>query len=328
MHRQFYDSETYILIPGTKNYKAVNLTTGIVKKASYEENYSKKSHDIMLRENGRNHLLFRIEDKEVTFFVTSKCNHSCIMCPQKLNIDSELNDLILQRTIENLDYEVLNSICFTGGEPLLKMNFIEQIVKNAPERIFITILTNGSIMPTKLILKSSRVKLCIPLYAPYDELHNKMTGSSSFYTVIENLMKISQYKTLIELRFVLTALNCHCLLEFSRFVWRNLPFVQDVAFMGIELTENALKNKNKLWCNPKVYIKELQSAVSYLDDCGITAWIYNLPLCLIDRYYQKFVVKSISAWKVKYLEKCEKCNIKPACGGMFFSDINELEKIL
>lgn len=321
-------SDTLILIPGIKKYKAVDLVSGKVKKYIQPKNESEKILDIMIMENGQKHLLFRIENRELTFFLTSKCNHRCIMCPQKLDIDPVDNDLILQRVIDNLDYKMFDEICFTGGEPLLKMNFIEQVIQKAPERIFISILTNGSIMPSEPILKSLRCKLCVPLYAPYDELHNKMTGSSSFYKVIENLIKISKYETLIELRFVMTKLNYSCLEEYVRFVWRNLPFVQDVAFMGMELTAEAHKNKDELWINPEEYVEPLQKAVSYLDCCGVMTWIYNLPFCLFDPPYRRFLVKSISPWKIKYIPKCESCNMKADCGGMFFSAVNEFTNIL
>lgn len=321
-------SDTFILIPGIKKYKSVDLVSGKVKKYSQPKTDSDKIKDILILENGQKHLLFRIENRELTFFITSKCNHRCIMCPQKLDIDNNDNDLILQRVIDNLDYDVFDEVCFTGGEPLLKMNFIEQVVQKAPEHIFISILTNGSIMPSITILKSLRCKLCVPLYAPFDELHNKMTGSVSFYKVIENLMKISKYETLIELRFVMTKLNYKYLEEYARFVWRNLPFIQDVAFMGMELTAEAHKNKNELWINPEEYIEQLQKAVSYLDCCGVTAWIYNLPLCLFDEPYRRFLVKSISPWKIKYLPKCETCELKEDCGGMFFSAIPELKEII
>ena len=321
-------SDTFILIPGIKNYKAVDLVSGKVKKYSQPKIESEKINDFFIQEKNKKHLLFRIENRELTFFVTSKCNHHCIMCPQQLDIDSADNDLILQRVIDNLDYDMFDEICFTGGEPLLKMNLIEQVVQKAPEKIFISILTNGSIMPSEIILKSLRCKLCVPLYAPFDELHNKMTGSKSFYKVIENLMKISKYETLIELRFVMTKLNYNCLEEYARFVWRNLPFVQDVAFMGMELTAEAHKNKNELWINPEDYIEPLEKAVSYLDCCGVTAWIYNLPFCLFDEPYRRFLVKSISPWKVKYLQKCESCEMRKDCGGMFFSGLKEFEKII
>lgn len=329
MYKEFDLNKTYILIPCKKNkYKAIEIVSGDVRIHRQTTGQTEPINHIYIIKNGKKHLFFRIENREVTFFVTSKCNQRCVMCPQLLNIDSTDNDLILTRIVENLDYGSLDSICFTGGEPLLKESFIEQIVTTAPKNILITILTNGTIIPSKKILKSKRVKLCIPLYAPNDKIHNYMTGSSSFYKVVENLMKISQYETLIELRFVITKINVAIIPEYARFVWRNLPFVQDVAFMGIELTAEAKKNKDELWCNPKEYITELQKAIDYLDSFGVTTWIYNLPYCLFDERYRKYLVKSISSWKIKYLKKCDSCELKSDCGGMFFSDLSEFEKIL
>lgn len=316
-----------IMLPYKWNrYKVINLESG--KAKIYRQQKKDKIKDVYLLVNNRKQLLFRIENRELTFFLTSKCNQQCIMCPQELNIDSADNDLVVQRVIDNLDYSFLDGICFTGGEPLLKEKFIEQILQKSPKRIFITILTNGTIIPSEKILKSKRVKLCVPLYSYSDDIHNYMTGGFSFYKVIENLMKISQYETLIELRFVMTKKNVTNLVEYARFVCRNLPFVQNVAFMGMELTAEARKNKIELWCNPREYLNDLIKSIDILISFGMTAWIYNLPLCLFEEKYRKYLVKSISPWKIKYLKKCEYCEMKNDCGGFFYSDIKEFEEIL
>lgn len=320
--------ESYVLIPGIKTYKAVNLKSGTVTKISQPKNISDRVNDIMILENSNKSLLFRIENFELTFFLTSRCNQRCIMCPQKLDIDTTDNDLILQRVIDNLDYDVIKEVSFTGGEPLLKMKFIEELLQRTPEKILFTILTNCTIMPSEVILKSHRCKLCVPLYAPFDVLHNRMTGSSMFYRVVENLMRISKYEISIELRFVITKLNSYCLEEYARFVWRNLPFVQDVAFMGLELTAEAAKNKAELWINPADYVASLKKALEYLDGCGISSWVYNLPFCFFDGHFKKFLVKSISPWKIRFLPICESCTMKTDCGGMFFSDVTEFKNIL
>lgn len=329
MYRRIEPDKTYILLPYIKNkYKVIEIVSGNVNIYKQPNEERQKIDNIYIIQNDRKHLFSRIENRELIFFVTSKCNQRCIMCPQLLNIDSSDNDLILKRIVENLDYRLFDSICFTGGEPLLKESIIEQVVSTSPKNVLITILTNGTIIPSEKILKSDRVKLCIPLYAPNDEIHNYMTGSFSFYNVVENLMRISYFGTLIELRFVVTRINYSFIPEYARFVWRNLPFVQDVAFMGIELTAEAKKNKDELWCNPKDYITYLQTAIDFLDSFGVTVWVYNLPSCLFEKRYRKFLVKSISNWKIKYLKKCDSCELKPVCGGMFFSDVSEFEKIL
>lgn len=93
MRNYLSDNETYILIPGVKTYKTVSLVIGKVETLPQSNNESEKISDLFIRENGKNHLLFRIENRELTFFITSKCNHRCIMCPQKLDIDPIDNDL-------------------------------------------------------------------------------------------------------------------------------------------------------------------------------------------------------------------------------------------
>lgn len=314
-----------IIIPGEKKYKIIDLVSGTID--SYKQT-SERISDIKLLIEGKQELLYRIENRQLTFFVTSKCNQRCIMCPQKLDIDSIHNDLIVQRVTDNLDYSIIDEVCFTGGEPLLKMNLIDSFIEKSPSNILITILTNGTIFPSETILNSKRVKLCVPLYSFYDELHNHMTGSNAFYKVIHNLMEISQFNIPIELRFVLTKQNIELLEEYARFVWRNLPFVQDVAFMGMELTAEAKNNKELLWIDPNEYIPSLQKAVSILDQYDITTWIYNLPYCLFAEKYRKFLVQSISPWKIKYLPICDKCKLRDSCGGMFSSDVKDFEKII
>lgn len=320
--------EISILVPSKNFCKKAGLFSGKSKKIRQSKNEEEKIKDVMICENGKNRLLFRCEKNEITLLATTKCNQRCVMCPQKLNVDSSENDLIIRRVLENLDYKFFTEITFTGGEPLLKSDLIELALEKSPKNVFITILSNGSVLPSQKILSSGRVKMCVPLYSSFDEIHNMMTGSSSFYKVVKNLMRISSFDVPIELRFVMTRLNSKNLLEFSRFAARNLPFVQDIAFMGMELTESALKNRNELWINPKEYVSDLEKAVDYLSDFKITAWIYNLPFCLFDKKYHKFLVKSISPWKVRFLEKCESCGMKGECGGMFFSDVKEFERII
>lgn len=317
-----------LLIPGTKKYKIIDLITGKVNYEKQPKNPEEKIFNIYIINEKERHLLYRIENRQLTFFITSKCNHNCIMCPQELNIDSLDNDFIVQKVIENLDFSIIDEVCFTGGEPLIKLNLIDLFLRKSPKNVLVTILTNGSIYPSKTILESNRCKLCVPLYSYFDKLHNEMTGSDSFYRVVYNLMEISQYNIPIELRFVLTKKNISNLEEFGHFVWRNLPFVQDVAFMGIELTAEALINKEALWINPIHYIDNLQKTVQYLDSVNITSWIYNLPYCLFDEQYRKFLVPSISPWKVQYLPICNDCKLKKHCGGMFFSDIKDFESIV
>ena len=72
MHNYLSDNDIYILIPGVKEYKSVSLVTGKLQTLPQSNNESEKISDLFIQENGKKHLLFRIENRELTFFITSK----------------------------------------------------------------------------------------------------------------------------------------------------------------------------------------------------------------------------------------------------------------
>ena len=53
--------------------------------------------------------------------------------------------------------------------------------------------------------------------------------------------------------------------------------------------------------------------------CGSIPSLYNYPLCLFDRKYWYCYRNSISDYKIRYFEECEKCTEKSRCGGFFAS---------
>jgi len=97
----------------------------------------------------------------------------------------------------------------------------------------------------------------------------------------------------------------------------NFPFVEHVAFMGLEYIGYTVKNKGILWIEPQKYMNELEEAVLHLADMGMNVSIYNLQLCLLKPSLWRFARKSISDWKQKYLEECSGCSLLDSCGGVF-----------
>ena len=106
---------------------------------------------------------FWIENKTLSLLMTTNCNQSCIMCPQHLNDDFVDHDIVLKEFISQIRNLHCNEIYITGGEPFLKSKLIDCLFLSTKKEK-ITILTNGSIMPSDIVLKSRRTNLCIPLY--------------------------------------------------------------------------------------------------------------------------------------------------------------------
>ena len=78
-----YD-EIKILILRKEKYKVTALEDGTIKVYPQPKDESERINDILIEKNGKRNLLFRIEEPELTFFLTSKCNQLCIMCPKNL----------------------------------------------------------------------------------------------------------------------------------------------------------------------------------------------------------------------------------------------------
>ena len=135
----------------------------------------------------------------------------------------------------------------------------------------------------------------------------------------------------IELRVVLHQQTYKRLPELAKFIYKNLPFVEHIAFMGLEYTGYTPKNSELLWMEPSEYSEQLEEATFYLDEMGMNVSIYNLQLCLLKPTLWKFARNSISDWKREYLDECNKCKLLKECGGVFATSkkhSNEIKAIL
>lgn len=112
-------------------------------------------------------------------------------------------------------------------------------------------------------------------------------------------------------------MNYQRLPQLSEFIWKNLPFVAYISFMGLEDTGYSIKNHNKVWIDPIDYQKELEKAVVNLAEWKLDVSIFNIPICLLKPSLYKFAKKSISDWKVCYIDACSKCSKKHECCGLF-----------
>jgi hypothetical protein len=64
---------------------------------------------------------------------------------------------------------------------------------------------------------------------------------------VEGLYNLAKAKHSIEIRYVLNLATAPRIKPFVEFVYRNLPFVSHVAFMGLEPMGCAKRNRDLLW---------------------------------------------------------------------------------
>jgi len=272
-----------------------------------------------------------------SILASTDCNCRCIMCPQALVQDSSEN---LKNNIEiiRLIDKSTKALGITGGEPTLLGNGFLELLKECNKQLpeaQIQVLTNGVLLNSKdFVEKIARVGMknlvfCVPLYADTDKEHDFiMQRTGAFEDTIQGLYNLAVKKQLVEIRTVVMSLNYRRLPQISEFIYRNLPFAIHVAFMGMEVEDQARKNIRKLWTSPVKYAPYLREAVTSLSRRNMDVSIYNEQLCLMPREIWSFMCKSISEWKNTYLEKCNRCKAQNECAGFFAHPAEEHKHLI
>jgi His-Xaa-Ser system radical SAM maturase HxsC len=186
------------------------------------------------------------------------------------------------------------------------------------------ILTNGRAFADEAFVskfdRSDNVVWAVPLYADTADEHDFVVQApGAFNETLHGLFNLGERGHRLELRYVIHKLTVNRLPAFAEFVYRNLPFVEHVALMGLEPMGYARVNRELLWIDPLEYQANLQHAVCHLNDRGIPASIYNVPLCVLNRSVWPFAKRSISDWKNIFLPECTSCSVQDQCCGFFRS---------
>jgi His-Xaa-Ser system radical SAM maturase HxsC len=277
-----------------------------------------------------------INSNDNSLFVTAQCNNRCLMCSQPPLKRNDIENLF------NKNISILNSapielrdIGITGGEPTLLGDrlfiLIEEIRNKLPDT-HIQILSNGRAFAKRDYAKKlseiggKNLLIGIPLHSDYIHDHDKITQiEGSYNETMKGLYNLAESEVKIELRIVINNLNFERLYPFSNFIYKNLPFVQYISFMGMEITGYAVRNYERIWVDPLDYQEQLEKAVINLATWGMDVSIFNLPYCCLPPSLYKFARKSISDWKVKFSPVCDNCKKKADCCGLFATSKKELK---
>jgi His-Xaa-Ser system radical SAM maturase HxsC len=282
---------------------------------------------IRLNPNGTIDVLFEINSPHNILFVTEQCNSSCLICPQHTTKSkSDYTDLALN--LIKLVAPSTGTLAITGGEPTLLQDNFFRIIQACKETLPLTalnVLSNGikfsdfDFTKRFALLAHPNIRVAIPLYADTDTGHNNIAQTNSFYKTVKGIQNLALFGQNIEIRTVITALNYQRLPQFAEFIYRNFPFVQHIAFMGMETRELVVKNLDQVWIDPYEYKQYLEDAVGILSLRNMNVSIYNHQLCILPKVLWKYACKSISLWKNIYIDECSSCVQKQLCGGFFAS---------
>jgi His-Xaa-Ser system radical SAM maturase HxsC len=270
--------------------------------------------------------------------LTEQCDNYCLMCsqPPKDRDDSWLFGRA--KKVISLLPEGAQALGLTGGEPTLHADALIGLLEHcklvAPG-LSVHLLSNGRrFADPEFTRRYAAVGLAdimagIPLYAPEPGLHDFIVQAvGAFDETVHGILNLASLGQAVEIRVVVQRHTVPVLPDLATYIARNLPFVAQVALMGLEMTGLARPNSPLVWADPADYQSELAGAVDILATAGIATRIYNHQLCVLDRRLWPYAVRSISDWKNDYLDICHSCSVRDACGGVFTTSGNRLSQHL
>nr|WP_221381999.1 His-Xaa-Ser system radical SAM maturase HxsC [Actinoplanes polyasparticus] len=213
----------------------------------------------------------------------------------------------------------------TGGEPTLYGDGLLELLALIRSRLpdtAVHMLSNGrrfadaAFAERYAAVGNPRLMVGIPLFGPEPGRHDFVVqADGAFDETVTGILRLGERGQRIEIRVVLQKHTAPAIIEIAEFVARNLPFVEKVALMGLEVTGLAQANLDDVWVDPYDYRAELAEAALLLRHARVRTQIYNHPLCVLERQVRPLAVRSISDWKNEYLPACEPCGLRSECGG-------------
>lgn len=265
-----------------------------------------------------------------TLYITDKCNSNCIMCPMAEPVRKDGHTVPFEILSELIRYmpKGMEHITITGGEPFFireKMFHLLEALKTENKARTYLLLSNGrifsnhdychkfaSVVPEDFLVG-------IPLHGPTSDIHDAISQSpGSFVQTTKGISNLLATRMMsIEIRIVINKMNAPFLVDLASFILKYYEGIDSVKFMGMEMLGNAIVNSDKVWIPYDEAFSHMKPAIDLLVKNGIDTAIYNFPLCFVEKPYWNICAHSITAYKIKYADSCQKCKEKQACGGMF-----------
>ena len=283
---------------------------------------------VVVNKNGEIIFVYEINSTHNSIFVTGKCNHRCIMCPQPPVLQEKDMTPFNMQLISLFDKNTFE-VGITGGEPTLIGDNLFVLVKHIQKELpksAISILSNGvKFADRNYAMKLAKchhhdLQIVVPLFSDVAEEHNRIVGANTFYKTVQGLYNLALFRQRIGLRIVVHKQTYKRLPQLADYIYHNFPFVSQVAFIQMETIGMAENNIEELWIDPHDYNTELREAILLLADRGLNPVIYNAQLCVLPKDIRHYSQRSISDWKDIYLSECDGCSLRGKCAGFFESN--------
>lgn len=286
-------------------------------------------HDIVtVAPDGRRvSVLWKATARHNSLLLTEQCDNYCLMCSQPPKTRED--DWLYQRAkdVISLLPDDAGTLGLTGGEPTLNADALLDLLDHTSEiapQLSLHLLSNGRRFADPTFAADyadvdlADIMVGIPLYGAEPTLHDYVVQAPGAFTeTLHGILNLASFEQQIELRVVIQRHTAPALTEIATFIARNLPFVDQIALMGLEMTGLARPNAAHVWIDPYDYQQELIEAVDVLVDANLRVKIYNHQLCVLPQPLWPYAVQSISDWKNDFAPVCQPCKAQEICAGVF-----------
>lgn len=259
-------------------------------------------------------------------FATERCNSYCVMCSQPpRQVEDDWRVAQLCNLTKLIDKDEV-SLAISGGEPTLLGTGLNRVINACAHSLpntSIHVLSNGRHFSDTGYAGTftdihPNLSWGVPLYGSHYGLHDYVVQSAgAFAETMRGLYALHTAHQRIEIRVVLLKPVVEELKLLAEYLYRNLPFVEHIALMGVEPIGFARAHHQDVWMDPEDMGPILFESVEYLAHRGLNVSLYNLPLCALPRPLWPYAKRSISDWKQRYLPACHACSVQDQCAGVF-----------
>ena len=147
------------------------------------------------------------------FELTSRCNFNCKMCYIHENCNTKKSELSLEQWLEIAKKAKEAGTLFlllTGGEAMIREDFIELYQKLAVMGFRIVINTNGSLFNEKIATcfeKYPPAKINVSLYGSNEITYKQLCGIEAYHKVIKTIERLKEIGILVRITMTLTPYN-------------------------------------------------------------------------------------------------------------------------
>lgn len=157
----------------------------------------------------------------VQFEITQKCNFDCYYCYEKnLRSSKEINLEQVKNILDQLEAMGILFVELTGGEPLVRKEFLEILRYMNQKGFFISIITNGSCLTEEMAKEMANgnvASIRLSLLAGEENVCDKLTNvQGSFQKTIGAAKLLKKYNIPFTLTSVITKENVNLYEEYKQ----------------------------------------------------------------------------------------------------------------